>query len=211
LQTRSSLTSHWNVTSKDLGQSLVDVHGILLPRKSTTTFASFSSLVPTAHTRSAILQLAMGIARGRPILVEGNLGVGKTSFIEEIARRTGNDDIIKIHLGDQTDSKILIGSYVCTEIPGEFRFQPGALTQAVRDGRWVIIEDLDLAPLDVISVLLSLLETNQLFIAGRGEVLVPFDANFIAQQFFFFPFLLTGNQSCSRVSIICNTNTRKFS
>ena len=39
------------------------------------------------------------------------------------------EDIIKIHLGDQADAKILLGTYVCTEIPGEFRWQQGALTQ----------------------------------------------------------------------------------
>lgn len=40
-----------------------------------------------------------------------------------------SSDIIKIHLGDQTDAKVLMGTYVCTEVPGEFRWQPGALTQ----------------------------------------------------------------------------------
>jgi len=39
--------------------------------------------------------------------------------------------MIKIHLGDQTDAKVLLGTYVCTEVPGEFRWQPGALTQVL--------------------------------------------------------------------------------
>lgn len=39
--------------------------------------------------------------------------------------------MIKIHLGDQADAKVLLGTYVCTEIPGEFRWQPGALTQVL--------------------------------------------------------------------------------
>ena len=58
---------------------------------------------------------------------------------------------------------------MCTDVPGEFRWLPGALTQAVRDGRWIVIEDIDLAPLDVLSVLIPLLEQRQLFIAERGE------------------------------------------
>lgn len=32
-------------------------------------------------------------------------------------------------MDDQIDGKTLIGSYVCAEKPGEFRWQPGSLTQ----------------------------------------------------------------------------------
>lgn len=78
-------------------------------------------------------------------------------------------ELIKIHLGDQTDPKVLLGTYVSTSTPGSFRWQPGVLTTAVQEGRWVLIEDIDLAPAEVISVLLPLLETRQLFIPSRGE------------------------------------------
>lgn len=37
--------------------------------------------------------------------------------------------VLSIHMDDQIDGKTLIGSYVCTERPGEFRWQPGSLTQ----------------------------------------------------------------------------------
>ena len=77
-------------------------------------------------------------------------------------------DVIKIHLGDQSDAKVLLGSYICTDVPGEFKWQPGALTQAVQLGKWIVIEDINLASMDVISVLLPLLESRKLFIPGRG-------------------------------------------
>ena len=37
--------------------------------------------------------------------------------------------VMKVQLGDQTDSKMLLGSYRCTDVPGEFVWQPGVLTQ----------------------------------------------------------------------------------
>lgn len=40
----------------------------------------------------------------------------------------------------------------------------------MREGRWIVIEDIDLAPLEILSVLIPLLETRRLFIPGRGEV-----------------------------------------
>lgn len=36
---------------------------------------------------------------------------------------------LRIQLGDQTDSKMLLGQYHCTDVPGEFIWLPGVLTQ----------------------------------------------------------------------------------
>jgi midasin len=72
-------------------------------------------------------------------------------------------------LGDQTDSKLLLGTYVTTSTPGVFKWQPGVLTQAVTQGRWILVEDIDLAPVDVLAVLVPLLETRFLHVPSRGE------------------------------------------
>eukprot|EP01089_Gocevia_fonbrunei_P004058 TRINITY_DN14025_c0_g1_i2.p1 TRINITY_DN14025_c0_g1~~TRINITY_DN14025_c0_g1_i2.p1 ORF type:complete len:100 (-),score=24.69 TRINITY_DN14025_c0_g1_i2:207-479(-) len=87
--------------------------------------------------------LALAVCKGDPILLAGITGSGKSSLIDELAYLTGNLDMIKIHLGDQMDAKVLLGTYICTDVPGEFKWQPGALTQAVQQGKWIVIEDID--------------------------------------------------------------------
>ena len=37
------------------------------------------------------------------------------------------------------------------------------------EGHWVLLEDLDYAPMDVVSMLVSLLESNMLCCPGHGE------------------------------------------
>ena len=37
--------------------------------------------------------------------------------------------VLFIHMDEQMDGRTLIGSYVCTEKPGEFKWAPGSLTQ----------------------------------------------------------------------------------
>ncbi len=69
----------------------------------------------------------------------------------------------------QSDSKSLLGTYVVGSTPGEFNWTPGALTQAVRECRWVVIEDVDQAPFEVLAALIPLLEERKLYIPGRGE------------------------------------------
>lgn len=56
-------------------------------------------------------------------------GCGKTAMVEELARTTGNIDMVRLHLDDQMDSKSLLGAYVCTSNPEQFVWQPGPLTQ----------------------------------------------------------------------------------
>ena len=79
--------------------------------------------------------------------------------------------MIELHLDSQIDSKTLLGTYVCTDVPGEFKWQPGALTQALTKGLWVVIEDIDRAPFEVLSALVPLLETRKILLPGQGEVI----------------------------------------
>jgi len=62
----------------------------------------------------------------------------------------------------------LIGTYRCTDVPGQFTWQPGSLLCAVTNGHWLLLEDLDCAPMDIVSVLVPLLETGTLSVAGHG-------------------------------------------
>ena len=55
-------------------------------------------------------------------------------------------------------------------MPGEFVWRAGILTRAVTEGRWLLLEDIDCAPMDVISVLIPLLESRVLSIPGRENI-----------------------------------------
>ncbi|KAI8917537.1 hypothetical protein DFJ77DRAFT_488317 [Powellomyces hirtus] len=163
-------TSPKIITSVDLSAATVDLAGVLLPAGINRTDKSPTALVPTLTTRRNLHAIALALSLNVPILLEGGPGVGKTALVEQAARSLGrHKTLLKIHLGDQTDAKVLLGTYICTSTPGSFRWQPGVLTTAVMEGRWILFEDIDLAPLEVVSVLIPLLETGWLFVASRGE------------------------------------------
>ncbi|KAL8046294.1 hypothetical protein ABFX02_08G168300 [Erythranthe guttata] len=103
-----------------------------------------------------------------PVLLYGPPGCGKTALTKKLAHGYGSR-VLSIHMDDQIDGKTLLGSYVCTDQPGEFRWQPGSLTQAVLNGFWVVFEDVDKAPPDILSILLPLLEGSVTFSTGHGE------------------------------------------
>uniref|UniRef100_A0A674DWW2 Midasin n=1 Tax=Salmo trutta TaxID=8032 RepID=A0A674DWW2_SALTR len=168
------------VVSEDLSQTVVAVCGVVLPRiapkqteQSRNRLAgNLKHLVLVDSTCRNLRRLAMAVASQKAVLLEGPIGCGKTALVEFLAAVTGHTktpEILKVQLGDQTDSKMLLGMYRCTDIPGKFVWQPGSLTQAVSKGHWILLEDIDHAPLDVISVLLPLMENKQLMIPGRED------------------------------------------
>ena len=58
---------------------------------------------------------------------------------------------------------------MCADTRGEFAWQPGPLLQAVQSGYWILLEDIDLAPMDVVSVLIPLLESRTLSVPAHGN------------------------------------------
>uniref|UniRef100_A0A8D2PY94 Midasin n=1 Tax=Varanus komodoensis TaxID=61221 RepID=A0A8D2PY94_VARKO len=169
------------LVSADLSSKVVAVCGVLLPRQqfgpqenqhSDRQANILNRFVLVKSTCTNLQSLAMAVSSQNAVLLEGPVGCGKTSLVEFLAALTGRakpPHILKIQLGDQTDSKTLLGMYRCTDVPGEFVWQPGSLTEAVSKGRWILLEDIDYAPLDVISVLIPLLENGELLIPGRSD------------------------------------------
>jgi hypothetical protein len=137
-----------------------------------SSLSSPISLVATPSMEAALTSCVLALAQGRPLLVEGPPGSGKSQLIEHLASRVGaSERMVRIHLDDQMDSKALLGAYACTARPGEFVWRPGPLTQAVRDGRWLLVEDLNLAPPEIVAALAPLLEQGELRLAQRAETL----------------------------------------
>lgn len=153
----------------DLSANSACLGGVLIP-KLTLYGQDNGSLVLTATTLKNLTALAHGINTGKPLLLSGFEGCGKTAMIRHAARVLGTESsMVILHLNEQTDIKSLIGMYTNSNNHGSFTWQPGVLTQAVRDGRWMIIEDIDRAPAEILSALLPLLERKELFVPHWGE------------------------------------------
>lgn len=138
----------------------------------TTTPTQPSPLIKTSTTLGNLESLAKRLQKSEPILLRGLPGSGKTSLVREAARELGMEaELVTLHLNEQTDAKTLIGLYSAGTKPGSFQWRPGILTVAVQEGRWVLIEDLDRAPNEVMSTILPLIERRELLIPSRRETI----------------------------------------
>ena len=93
-------------------------------------------------------------------------------------------------MSDNTDARLLVGLYRCTEIPGQFAWEAGLLTRyfalhklntlltlhtlhtalcrAVMSGSWLLIEDADRAPADTLALLEPLARGGSLTVPSLG-------------------------------------------
>ena len=159
------------LTRRDLSQYTACFGHVLLPRLDGMP-PSRSSLIATKNIELSMSSLAKAVRDSDNILVTGPSGAGKSALIRDLARELcKSSSVITIHLNEQTDIKLLLGLYTSDKTPGSFSWHAGILTQAVLEGRWVVIEDIDQAPAEVISTLLPLLERGELFVHGQNEVI----------------------------------------
>ncbi|KAL8641583.1 MAG: hypothetical protein Q9228_001620, partial [Teloschistes exilis] len=165
----TSMTFYRFLQPEDFSATTVCLGGVLLPCFDVKSRA-MSTLVMTNTSKSNIQSLAEALKTNRPVLLTGQLGAGKTSLVREAARLLGcHETMLVLHLNEQIDAKLLIGMYTTTGGPGSFKWQPGILTKAVTEGLWVMIEDFDRAPAEIVSMLLPLLERRELLVPHWGE------------------------------------------
>jgi len=157
----------------DLSPLVTSICGVLVPNLlAKTKESAISHFVPTDNAIKVLRELAHHIQNDKSVMLYGKAGAGKTYLINQLAQYMSyQDSIVKIHLGEQTDAKLLLGAFTSGEKPGTFEWKSGVLTTAVKEGKWVLIEDIDKAPTEVLSVLLTLLEKRELTIPSRGEVI----------------------------------------
>lgn len=132
----------------------------------------------TESVQNNLKDLARIISIGRlPILIQGPTSAGKTSLIEYIAKRSGNT-CLRINNHEHTDLQEYVGTYVADHI-GKLSFQEGVLVKAMRYGYWIILDELNLAPSDILEALNRVLDDNRELYIPETQVLVKAHPNFM--------------------------------
>ncbi|KRX68499.1 Midasin [Trichinella sp. T9] len=111
------------------------------------------------------MQMANAIYEEKVLVVYGPGGCGKSwllrSFVHSVKRCR---DLVVLQLSEQMDVKACFGGYVCTEMPGEFCWQLGAIGEAARMGKWLLLEDVDCSPVELLHQLGAMIENRQLLV-----------------------------------------------
>ncbi|EAX95447.1 hypothetical protein TVAG_243360 [Trichomonas vaginalis G3] len=174
LQKRIDIKSDNFNATKVVDPDFIEVEGFLI-KKGPLPIKERPDFILTDTARQHLRSLAQAAFLGSsPILLQGPTSSGKTSIVEYLADITGHE-FVRINNHEHTDISEYIGAYATTE-SGAFEFVEGALVRAVRSGAWVVLDELNLAPSDVLEALNRLLDqNNELYIAETQTVVRPAD------------------------------------
>lgn len=130
----------------------VEVEGYLIecgPEPIDISFAHHQYTI-TPTIRQYLSQLSRILSGSNvPILLEGPTSAGKTSLVKFLARLTGHR-FIRVNNHQHTDVDEYLGQNQIDPKTGDFVFVEGVLAQAARNGYWILLDELNLAPSEVL-------------------------------------------------------------
>lgn len=138
--------------------------GGVLHLKSSAAINSVTSFVPTTSTEQPLHQIAKLLARRHPVLLSGPPSSGKMTLIRHLSSilhpNTVNQ-IVSIHLADTSlDARSLLGSYISSPTkPGTFQWRDGVLVKAMKEGKILVLENVDKASSEVLGTIWELVES----------------------------------------------------
>jgi cobaltochelatase CobS len=120
--------------------------------------------------------IVQDIVENRRVMLIGHTGAGKTSLIEQIAARS-HHGVLRANMNGQTTIGDFVGFW--TVKGGETLWVDGVLPTAMRDGLWLIVDEIDFAEPAILAVLTAVLEpAGRLLLKEKGNEIVEPHASF---------------------------------
>lgn len=132
--------------------------------------------LPSSQTiigcQSELKTLAYAIKTNKPVLLIGETGVGKTALIRYLASKT-NNAFRRVNLNGQTSVDEFVGKTLLNK-EGTYWID-GILTESLRKGYWLLLDEINSALPEVLFVLHSLLDDDRYIVLSenKGEIVRP--------------------------------------
>ena len=133
---------------------------------------------PAYHFQPLAGDLLLDLTESRaiPTMLVGHTGTGKSSLYAQIAARL-NQPVLRVNMNNQATISDFVGLW--TVKAGETVWIDGALPWCMKNGVWLIIDEIDFAEPAILSVLNSVLEIGGLLhLKEKGDEVVQAHENF---------------------------------
>lgn len=129
--------------------------------------------LPPYHDHDGLLSfLALSAKDNLPALIIGETGTGKTTAVRTLAGKA-TKPYRRVNLNGGTTADELVGRILLNK-EGTY-WADGILTDAIRKGYWIILDEINAAGADVLFALHSLLDDDRMLVLAEhdGEIVRP--------------------------------------
>ncbi len=135
-----------------------------------------AGIAPTETMITNFSRLTAALTACVPVLLEGPPGVGKTAVVKHLSDiLLGFGQCERVNMSASVTIDQLFGGVLPHVVNGQrvFAWRDGKLTSALREGKWVLLDELNLAPAPVLDAIAPLLErrSSGFTIPGLGETI----------------------------------------
>jgi MoxR-like ATPase len=118
--------------------------------------------------------IAVGVRDNLPVLLVGDTGTGKTSYIRHLAHLT-QSGFRRLNMNGSTTTEELVGHYVIDGRGDGMRWVKGVLYEAMEEGYWLLLDELNAALPEVLFALHSVMDDDHMLVVAEheGEVVKP--------------------------------------
>ncbi|WIA29986.1 hypothetical protein OEZ86_000084 [Tetradesmus obliquus] len=118
-------------------------------------------LSPTPSLVSNMARILAASTVQGPLLLEGPPGIGKTAVVQQVACLLGFA-CERINFSANTTQEQLLGSFIPKVVGGQrvFAWQDGVVVRAVRQGKWLLLDEINLAPPEVLATVAPLFDRD---------------------------------------------------
>lgn len=102
-------------------------------------------------------KLAYAVKNNMPVLLIGETGVGKTSAIRNLAANL-NQPLRRVNVNGSMTAEDFVGQLLAKD--GATYWKDGVLTEAMREGWWIVIDEINAASPEILFVLHSLMDDD---------------------------------------------------
>lgn len=136
-----------------------------------------AKLIHTKSTVENMTKLARSIRQNENVLLVGPTEAGKTAIVKYMAYLT-NNGLRRINLNDMTDITEIIGGYKPND-QGHPEWSGGILLDAMKNGHWVVLDEVNLAEPAILERINSLLDGDRsLVLMEKGNERIEAHPNF---------------------------------
>ena len=124
-------------------------------------------LMPYQEHGKILETIAYAIQGDIPVLLIGETGVGKTAAVRHIAARTRNS-LRRVNVNGSMTAEDFVGQLVVRD--GDTVWEDGVLTEAMRNGYHLVIDEINAASAEILFVLHSLLDDDRyIVLTGKPD------------------------------------------